>query len=100
MSSQAPHIKDSHNVTISLDILVTFFVAAKKSLAATSHVYLANELVEDGRALIEETAVLGARNIYVRNGLQQQLHVLQNIYGALDAVGQDAQSDFQVYISK
>lgn len=79
-----------------LDDLVSYFVAAKRSLAVTSHVHLANELVEEARTLVEETAVLRAKNTHVRSGLQQQIHVLQNIYGALEVVGADVQVDFQV----
>lgn len=82
----------------SLDVLVGHFVAAKKSLASTSHVYRANEIVEDARALIEEAAVLKSKNTYVRNGVQEQVRILRNIHGGLEAVGLEAQIDFQAVI--
>lgn len=80
----------------SLERLVACFVAAKRSLSATSHVYKANEIVEDARSLVEEGGILRAKNTYVRNGVEEQFHVLQNIHGGLEAVGQEAQVDFQV----
>ncbi|KAF2221704.1 autophagy-related protein 17 [Elsinoe ampelina] len=78
----------------SLDRLVAYFVAAKRSLSATTHVYKANEIVEDARALVEQGGVLKAKNTYVRNGIEEQIHVLQNIHGGLESVGLEAQLDF------
>ncbi|PNS13900.1 hypothetical protein CAC42_1391 [Sphaceloma murrayae] len=75
----------SHSEAPSLDRLVACFVAAKRSLSATSHVYRANEIVEDARSFVEESGVLRAKSIYVRNGVEEQLHVLQNIHGGLEA---------------
>ncbi|PSK60589.1 hypothetical protein B9Z65_739 [Elsinoe australis] len=82
----------------SLERLVACFVAAKRSLSATSHVYKANEIVEDARSLVEEGGILRAKNTYVRNGVEEQFHVLQNIHGGLEAVGHEAQVDFQTVI--
>ncbi|KAF2154702.1 APG17-domain-containing protein [Myriangium duriaei CBS 260.36] len=81
-----------------LDLLVGYFVSAKKSLSSTSHVYRANEIVEDARALVEEGAVLKAKNAYVRNGVEEQVRILRNIHGGLEAVGLEAQIDFQAVI--
>ena len=79
-----------------LDRLITHFVAAKKSLSSTSQVYRANEIVQDARKALEEAAVLKAKNTFIRNGADEELHVLQAVGTGLDTVGREAQVDFQV----
>jgi len=79
-----------------LDVLVEHFVAAKRSLSSTAQVYRANEIVQDARRLVEEHAVLSAKSTFVRNGLNEQLHVLHTIGAGVDSVSREAQVDFQV----
>ena len=67
------------------------FVAAKKSLDSTAHVFRANEIVTSSRTLLEEIAVLNARNSFARRGIDEQvetLHAVRDI--AADAGGQAA----------
>ncbi|KAK0906145.1 autophagy protein 17 [Friedmanniomyces endolithicus] len=63
----------------SLERIVVHFVAAKRSLTSTSHLWRANELVTRSRALIEEIAVLNARNTFARHGVDDQLDILHAI---------------------
>ncbi|KAK4502560.1 hypothetical protein PRZ48_005986 [Zasmidium cellare] len=67
----------------SLERLVLHFVAAKRSLAATGHVYRANEFVTNSRALIEKIAAFNAKNAFGRNGLDDQVNTLDSIRDAL-----------------
>ena len=71
----------------SLERLVLHFVAAKKSLAATQHVYRATELASSSRALVEEIAALNAKASYARRGVDEQLETLREIRGAIADAG-------------
>ncbi|PIA94917.1 Autophagy-related protein 17 [Cercospora beticola] len=82
-----------------LQDLVVHFVDAKKSLSATSHVYRANEVVTNSRALIEEIAVLNAKNTYARRGLDEQVSTLEAIREALVDDGTKISDEFDVTIA-
>ncbi|KAM3416937.1 Autophagy-related protein 17 [Cercospora zeina] len=85
--SASPSLSPPHSPVVrhlpGLQDLVVHFVDAKKSLSATSHVYRANELVTNSRALIEEIAILSAKNTYARRGLDEQVSTLDAIREAL-----------------
>ena len=78
----------------SLERLVLHFVAAKKSLTATQHVYRATELATSSRALIEEIAALNAKNSYARRGVDEQLETLREIRAAVSDAGENAGDEF------
>jgi autophagy-related protein 17 len=82
----------------SLERLVLHFVAAKKSLAATQHVYRATELASSSRALVEEIAALNAKTSYARRGVDEQLETLREIRGAIADAGGKAGDEFQATI--
>jgi autophagy-related protein 17 len=78
----------------SLERLVLHFVAAKKSLTATQHVYRATELATSSRALIEEIAALNAKNSYARRGVDEQVETLREIRAAVADAGEHAGDEF------
>ena len=83
-----------------LDRLVEHFVSAKRSLSSTSDVYRANEIVQDARNYVEQSAILQAKNVFLRTGVSEQINVLRSVRDGLESVGQEAQVEFQVnYIS-
>jgi autophagy-related protein 17 len=84
----------------SLERLVLHFVAAKKSLTATQHVYRATELASSSRALVEEIAALNAKTAYARRGVDEQLETLRDIRGAVADAGEKAGDEFKVTIAK
>jgi len=84
----------------SLERLVLHFVAAKKSLTATQHVYRATELASSSRALVEEIAALNAKTSYARKGVDEQLGTLREIRGAVADAGEKAGDEFKVTIAK
>jgi autophagy-related protein 17 len=84
----------------SLERLVLHFVAAKKSLVATQHVYRATELASSSRALVEEIAALNAKTSYARRGVDEQLGTLREIRGAVADAGEKAGDEFKVTIAK
>ncbi|GAB7347327.1 hypothetical protein MBLNU459_g4271t1 [Dothideomycetes sp. NU459] len=90
-ASPQPSIRES----TTLERLVSQFVAAKRSLSATAHVYRANEIVSTGRSLVEETAVLGAKNAFLRRGVGDEANALVAVRNGLDSVGTGADVDFK-----
>lgn len=79
-----------------LERLVQHFVAAKRSLASTALVSRAHDVVTTARTLVEETAVLTAKNAFIRRGVLEEANVLVAVRDALDGVGRDGDVDFKV----
>lgn len=83
-----------------LEGLISHYVAAKKSLVSTQHVFRANELVTSSRALIEEIAVLNAKNTHARRGVDEQLDTLRAIRDGVADVGETAGAEFKQTIGR
>ncbi|KAK1076823.1 autophagy protein 17 [Friedmanniomyces endolithicus] len=79
----------------SLERIVVHFVAAKRSLTSTAHLWRANEIVTRSRALIEEIAVLNARNAFARHRVDDQLDILHAIRGGIAESGDVAGDEFK-----
>jgi len=93
-SPASPQQTSTYRGEPSLEGLVLHFVAAKKSLTATQHVFRATELATSSRALIEEIAALNAKNSYARRGVDEQLETLQEIRAAVADAGEQAGDEF------
>ena len=91
-SQQSP--STSFHAEPSLERLTTHFVNAKRSLSTTQHVFRANELVTSSRALVEEIAVLNARNEYATRAAQDGVKVLEDVRCNIEKQGDDAQAEF------
>ncbi|KAF2764334.1 APG17-domain-containing protein [Teratosphaeria nubilosa] len=78
-----------------LERLISYFVAAKRSLISGQHVQRAAEIVNDSRGLVEEIAALNARNTYARRGIDEQLDTLYAIRNGVVEVRDGAQAEFQ-----
>lgn len=96
----SPQAASTYHGEPDLERLVSHFVAAKKSLTATQHVYRATELAATSRALIEEIAILNAKNSYARRGVDEQLETLRSIRSAVVDAGEGAGDEFQQTIAK
>jgi autophagy-related protein 17 len=83
----------------SLERLVLHFVAAKKALSVTQHVYRATELASSSRALVEEISALNAKTSYARRGVDEQLETLREIRGAIAGAGEKASDEFTATIA-
>ncbi|KAF2716065.1 hypothetical protein K431DRAFT_289728 [Polychaeton citri CBS 116435] len=79
---------------LSLERLIEHFLAAKRSLTATTSVSRANDLVTGSRHLIKETAVLCARNSFARRGIHEQLSTLHAIKSNVSHPGNQAGDEF------
>lgn len=99
-SPQPYHTATSPGEEPNLERIVAHFVAAKKSLTATQHVYRANELASCSRALVEEIAALNAKNSYAKRGVDEQLGTLKSIRGAVAEAGDTAGDEFAVTIGR
>lgn len=100
MTSPSPHPSPAASLheseSLTLERLITHFVAAKRSLSATSHVYRANEIVDTARSLVEECAVLGAKNAFLERGVNEEANALTAVRAGLDDVAKHAHDEFTV----
>ncbi|KAK4982068.1 Autophagy-related protein 17 [Elasticomyces elasticus] len=93
-SASASPNSSMHNPP-TVERLVSHFLSAKRSLSSISYVRRANDMVTNARALIEESAILQAKNVFVRRGVNQQLSVLRDVRESVDRVGEDAEVQFK-----
>ena len=77
-----------------LERLIQHFTASKRSLTSSAYVWRANELVTNSRALVEEIAVLNARNSFTKRGVDEQVERLENIKDRIAGVGVEAGEEF------
>ncbi|KAI9669587.1 MAG: autophagy protein 17 [Caeruleum heppii] len=82
----------------SLEKLVEFLVAAKRSLSSTDHVWRANEIVTSARASLEKSVILGARTVYLRRGLETQVQFLCQIKDGVVHVARVGQTEFEAVL--
>ena len=81
-----------------LDRLLEYFVSAKRSLSATSHVAQANEIVTSVRTLLEDLAVYSTRNGFSTRMMQDQITTLSSIRDLIDEIGGAADAEFRQVI--
>nr|POF07031.1 autophagy-related protein 17 [Quercus suber] len=79
--------------------LVRHFIAAKRALTATSHGWRANELVTSSRSLIEEIAILNAKNSFARRTIEGHVETLQNIRDGVADAGKTVTDEFKKTIA-
>jgi autophagy-related protein 17 len=80
--------------------LISHFLSAKRSLNSATFVYRANELVTVSRALVEEIAVLNARNSYSSGRVRESVDVLVSVRNGIAKDGQAAGSEFEKVIQR
>ena len=100
-SSSAPSTSPPQSPTVSSHTLPTterllqYFVSAKRSLSSTNYVSRANELVNSSRNLVEEIAVLSARNSFTERAVSEQIDTLYHIRDAASNASNEAGDEFQ-----
>ena len=95
MSEQSEQASPSRSID-ELERLVQHFVAAKRSLSSTASVERAHHVVTTARRLVEDTAVLSAKNAFVRQGVLEEANVLVAVRDGLDSIGRETDVDFKV----
>lgn len=84
------------NTPQTLEDLVTHFVASKRSLQTQTILWRANDIVTSARELLEENALLAAKNTFVRTIVDEQLDALEAVRRGIDVVEAHAQAEFKV----
>ena len=81
---------------ITLDALVEYFLASKRSLTAIQHVVRAQEIVVAGREALEENARLAAKNGFVENALNAEVQKLEALAVGIGVLGDEVGAEFEV----
>ena len=84
----------------STERVLQFFVAAKRALNSTTFVWRANELVTSSRALVEELAILQARNAFSERAVGEQVETLYAIRDSVASAGTGTGDEFKGTIQK
>lgn len=98
-SSSSPSRKPSpagsirQDAAITIETLISYLVAAKKSLSSIHHVHRATTLLGDARSTIEATAALIARTKYLRRSLHSQLKLLRSVQYDLEAAAHNIKQE-------
>lgn len=75
--------------------LVNHFVASKRALNTQTILWRATDIVTSARELLEENAVLAAKNESIRNIVDQQIDALEAVRRGVDVVEANVQSEFK-----
>ncbi|CAI6311390.1 unnamed protein product [Periconia digitata] len=75
--------------------LVNHFVASKRSLNTQTILWRANDIVTSARDLLEENAILSAKNASIRNIVDTQVENLEAIRRGIDVIEADVQTEFK-----
>jgi autophagy-related protein 17 len=87
------------NRPLSLEDLITHFVASKRSLNTQTILWRANDIVNSARGLLEENAILSAKNVSIRNIVDEQIDSLMAVRRGIEVVEADVQVEYKVYQS-
>jgi autophagy-related protein 17 len=87
------------NRPLSLEDLVNHFVASKRSLNTQTILWRANDIVNSARELLEENAILAAKNASIRNIVDEQVDALVAVRRGIELVEADVQVEFKVFRS-
>lgn len=83
-----------------VETLVSYLVAAKRSLGSIPLVHRATTILSEARASVESTTALLAKSAYLRRALAAQLKILRGIQFELEAAAQTTQFEFQSVIKE
>jgi autophagy-related protein 17 len=84
-----------HAQSLTLEHLVTHFVAAKRALNTQTVLWRATEIVNAARHLLEENAVVAAKNTAIRNMVDQHVDALEAVRRGIDVVEAEVQAEFK-----
>jgi autophagy-related protein 17 len=94
-SSPSPSQSIDPQGPITVETLISYLVAAKRSLSSIHYVHRATTILAEARASIESTAALLARTAFLRRSLQSQLKILRGIQFELEGATNAIQVEFQ-----
>ncbi|KAF1943310.1 hypothetical protein EJ02DRAFT_443390 [Clathrospora elynae] len=80
---------------LTLEDLVEHFVASKRSLNTQTVLWRATDIVNTARKLLEENAVLAAKNTAIHNIVDQQVEALEAVRRGIDMVEAEVGTEFK-----
>lgn len=80
---------------VTVETLISYLVAAKRSLSSIHHVHRATNVLVEARSAVESTAALRARSTYLRRSLLSQLKILRGVQFELEGAANAIQAEFQ-----
>lgn len=87
---------DHHSRPQTLEDLVHHFVASKRALNTQTVLWRANDIVTSARELLEENAILSAKNAAVRAIIDDQVDALHAVRRGMNIVETDIHAEFEV----
>ena len=95
-STQSSPAQSEHRqpAETTIETLISYLVAAKRSLSSIHNVHRANTIISEARATVESTAALIARTAYLRKSLLSQLKILRGIQFELESSAHAIKVDF------
>src|SRR5271170_4604534 len=102
-SKPSPRASPSNSIqkaNISLETLISYLVAAKRSLASISLVHRATNILADARSAIESITVLRARTTYLRRSLASEIKILRSVQFELEAAAQGTHAEVKATLKE
>ncbi|KAI1625356.1 autophagy-like protein 17 [Exophiala viscosa] len=96
--SHSLQVADTGSMTV--ETIVSYLVASKRSLGSIHLVHRATTILSDARAAIESTTALLAKTTYLRRSLSTQLKTLRAVQFELESAAHVIQQDFQAVIKE
>lgn len=81
---------------VTLEKLLDYLLAAKRSLAATDQVWRANSIVQSAREALVESVELRARSGFLRDGIAGQLAILARVKIGVENLAWKGRTEFEV----
>ncbi|EXJ54519.1 hypothetical protein A1O7_09859 [Cladophialophora yegresii CBS 114405] len=97
-SSPSQSLRATSPSQTSVEVLVSYLVASKRSLGSIHLVHRATTILSEARVSIESTTALLAKATYLRRSLTSQLKVLRGVQFELETAAQGIQLEFQAVI--
>lgn len=94
-ASGSPSQSEHAQGPIAVETLISYLVAAKRSLSSIHHVHRATTVLAEARSSVESTAALRARTTYLHRSLLSQLKILRGVQFELEGAANAIQAEFQ-----
>ncbi|KAI9792160.1 MAG: autophagy protein 17 [Peltula sp. TS41687] len=85
----------STTTTTTLEKLLDYLLASKRSLSSTNHVWRANEIVNSAREALTEAVIIQARSDFLKQAIVEQLRVLTAVKNGVEQVARQGRDDFE-----
>lgn len=95
-SSASPRPSFDHARPQTLEDLVNHFVASKRSLNSQTVLWRANDIVTSARELLEENAILAAKNASIRNIVDEQIDTFEALRRGIRVIEDEVDAEFKV----